>query len=292
MLQINNISKSYSKQRVLTDINLSIDKPRLIALIAPNGSGKTTLLNIICNLEKADSGTIKVNGLPNSEVEIFEELTFLQDNSVLYDDLTGMDHIQLIQDIHSVDKEKVDSALMDLKMEDYVNKKVKLYSLGMKQHLLFALSILPNPKILLMDEPLNGLDPASVVNVRNKLLTLYKAGTTILFSSHNLDQIDKLTDDIFFLKESRLISYDDIKANQAIKVFELILNQPRLLMSLFDELEILSEFKCRIKCSLDEYKQLKNNENIIIYESREIVTTLEELYFELYEDYNYETIQI
>ena len=190
MLNIENIKKSYGNQLVLEDINLFINKPRLIALIAPNGSGKTTLLNIICNLEKADSGVVTVNNIPNNKIEIFEKLSFMQDNSVLYSELTGMDHIELIQAVYSLNRDRVDQVLSDLNMFDYISKKVKNYSLGMKQHLLFALAILPKPDVLLLDEPLNGLDPASVVKVRNSLISLHKKGTTILFSSHNLEQID------------------------------------------------------------------------------------------------------
>lgn len=296
MLNIENIKKSYGNQLVLEDINLSINKPRLIALIAPNGSGKTTLLNIICNLEKADSGVVTVKNTPNNKVEIFEKLSFMQDNSVLYSELTGMDHVKLIQAVYSLNQDTVDQVLSDLNMFDYISKKVKNYSLGMKQHLLFALAILPNPDVLLLDEPLNGLDPASVVKVRNSLISLHKKGTTILFSSHNLEQIDKLTNDIYFLKNGNLISYDEIIKHKESRVFKVITDFPDKLVSyaqnLACEVKVVSRYTCHIKCSLKQIQKIKKLDTLMIFEVCEIENSLEQIYFELYKDYDYEPIQI
>lgn len=297
ILKLDNINKSYGKQLVLKHISLSIDEPRLIALIAPNGSGKTTLLNIICNIEKADSGNVQVNDLPNNEIAIFEEMSYMQDNTVLYNDLTGMDHIKLVQDLHSLSEEIVNNVLGKLRMVDYMNKKVKFYSLGMKQHLLFALSILPQPQVLLMDEPLNGLDPASVVRVRNILLDLYKEGTTILFSSHNLDQIDKLTNDIFFLKNNQLVSYEDIVNNESEKSYEIITNDAAKfsgnLQNKIKNIKVITNHKCIIQCTQGEMEQIPIiEEGVTIYNCQVLEVSLERVYFDLYEAYNYEVTQI
>lgn len=291
ILKLNNITKTFGKQVVLKQINLSIAEPRLIALIAPNGSGKTTLFNIICNIETADSGSVEVVDLANEDTSIFSELTYMQDNSVLYYELTGMDHLKLVQDLHSLEKSQVDDVLQKLKMRHYMSKKVKHYSLGMKQHLLFALAILPQPRVLLMDEPLNGLDPASVVRVRQTLSELYRKGTTILFSSHNLDQIDKLTNDIYFLKNQQLVSYDQLLPADSIRTYECVTDDTsRVVISLTShfkiEVEVLSNFNCRISCTSAEMEQIQSVKDIGIFQCQEVSKSLEQLYFELYEDYH------
>lgn len=296
ILNIDRINKTYGKKVILTDINLVIDKPRLIALIAPNGSGKTTLLNIICNIEKASSGNVEVMDLPNNDVEIFDSLTFMQDNSILYYDLTGMDHIQLVQSLHFLNDNKVTDVLEKLKMTDYIHKKVKHYSLGMKQHLLFSLAILPSPKILLMDEPLNGLDPASIVRVRTILKELYKGGTTIIFSSHNLDQINKLTTDIYFMMNQKLVSISEISTKAIEKTFEVITKNAVEFSNSVEKklrkIEIMTQYKCVIQCSSKEMEQLSLVMSDKILEYKEIGDSLEEIYFKLYEDYAYETTNI
>lgn len=292
ILELDNINKSYGKLDVLKNIQLTIEEPRLIALIAPNGSGKTTLLNIICHLEKVDSGTVYINNELNDSVDIFKSLTYMQDNSILYPNLTGMDHLTYVRKIHHVTKKRLNDYIKHLKMESYVNRKVKHYSLGMKQHLLFLLSVLPKPSILLMDEPLNGLDPASVVRVRQMLIDLHQNGTTIFFSSHNLEQIDKLTTDILFLKDKQLISYEDILLNQPYRTYRVVTGN----MELFSKevrkkvKEFTQETKriCCIVCKADVFEKIVSEKLYRIYDYQVMTTSLEEIYFNLFEGYTYD----
>lgn len=292
ILEINHLTKSFGQTKVLEDVNLSIDHPRLIALIAPNGTGKTTLLNIICHLEKQDIGEIYLSDRPNTEMEIFQEMTYMQDNSILYPNLTGWDHIQLVQSLHHVFDQQVQAVLSELRMTNYVKRKVKTYSLGMKQHLLFALSILPNPQILLMDEPLNGLDPASVMRVRTILTRLHQKGTTIVFSSHNLDQIDKLTKDIYFLKNRQLLSLEKILQAETSKTYQVVVNNPEFLVTYLTNQSItftqLAKYKYQFICSQKEMDILRQQTDIQLLDWVLIETNLETIYFDLYEDYTYD----
>lgn len=288
MIKLTDITKSYHKQLVLDSINLSITEPRLIALIAPNGSGKTTLMNIICNLEAADFGFVEINGCLNNNVQIFNDLSYMQDNSILYHDLTGMDHLKLIQDVYSIPSDYVEEIVETLKMSNYMKKTVRKYSLGMKQHLLFAMAILPRPKVLLLDEPLNGLDPASILDVRNILINLHQNGTTILFSSHNLDQIDKLTTDIYFLKNANLISYDELLNLSDTFYYEVVTDNLVAFQNFYNpiikSIDILSEHTCRIQCETNKLDIKEYQEDFTIYEIREIKRELEDVYFELFKD--------
>lgn len=208
ILSVTHLYKSFGKEQVLKDISFEIEKPQIIALIGPNGSGKSTLLSIITNLLSADRGKITVLNKKNTDSEIFREISFLQDNSVLYEYLTGYDHLQFIGDMQSISKESILDTAERIGITSYLHKKVRTYSLGMKQHLLLAMAILNQPKLLILDEPLNGLDPTSAIKVRNLLVELNEGGTTILLSSHNLSEIDRITSQILFLKNGSLIKED------------------------------------------------------------------------------------
>jgi len=289
MLKIKHIHKSFRDKTVLDDINLNIEKSRLIALIAPNGSGKTTLLNIITNLEKADKGTVEVCGMSNTEIEIFKHLSYMQDNSVLFEDLTGWEHILLVKDIYSVDSMHIDELVHKFNMGDDIFLTVKKYSLGMKQKLLLILALLPNPSIIILDEPLNGLDPVSVVSVREILINLYKQGKTVIVSSHNLDEIAKMTKDIYFLIGGQLQHYKDILIKEKINKFEIITEKPsefiKNISSEISRFEIISEYCCYIETDLTENNIRKMTNENTIFECRKKSKSLEQIYFELYEGY-------
>lgn len=208
ILQVQNIHKSYGKHHVLKDVTFSMNKPEIVALVGPNGSGKSTLLSIITNLLSADKGEVTVLNRTNKDPEIFKEISFMQDNSVLYDYLTGYDHLQFIADLQGLTKRQILDNADRIGITSYLHKTVGSYSLGMKQHLLLAMATLNNPKLLILDEPLNGLDPTSAIKVRNLLIELNNEGTTILLSSHNLGEIDRITSQVLFLKNGVLIEED------------------------------------------------------------------------------------
>lgn len=205
ILKVTNLTKNYGKQEVLKGVNLLLEEPGVFALIGPNGSGKTTLFNTISNLLKPTSGEIEVVGKKNTDASIFYEVSFLKDNRVLYEYLSGYDHLTFIQSAQKLPKERVDEVIKKMQIEHYVHKKVGDYSLGMKQSLLIAMAMLNKPKLMILDEPLNGLDPTSVIKVRYLLKELAENGTTILISSHTLSEIDLITDNIMFLKDGRIV---------------------------------------------------------------------------------------
>ncbi|WP_318617544.1 ABC transporter ATP-binding protein [Sporosarcina sp. YIM B06819] len=208
ILSVKDIYKSYGKEQVLKGITFDIEEPKIIALVGPNGSGKSTLLNIITNLLPSDKGEITVLGKSNRNSNIFRDISFMQDHTVLYDYLTGYDHLQFIGDVQGLPKRQLLDTADQIGITSYLNKKVKNYSLGMKQHLLLAMAVVNKPKLLILDEPLNGLDPTSAIRFRELLVSLHRNGTAILLSSHNLAEIDRVTSSILFLKNGDLIQED------------------------------------------------------------------------------------
>lgn len=289
ILEISGLSKSFGGTAVLEDIGFRIDSPRLIALVAPNGSGKSTLMNLVCNLETADEGTISIFGHQQTEPVIFESLTYMQDNTVLYNNLTGWDHIRLIKGAHRLSQDQVMETLEYLEITRYMNKRVGAYSLGMKQHLLFAMAILPKPKLLILDEPINGLDPISVGRVRHLLIDLFeKEGTTILFSSHNLDQIEQLTTDIIFLKDGRLLSGQEV-VSQRPEIYETVTDQPEKLIAVLDRNDVSYTKKSAYKFFLsvessakDDFFKKCKKEGVKFLDCEQYQHSLSDVYHELF----------
>lgn len=148
-------------------------------------------------------------------------MTFLKDNSILYDYLTGYDHLNFLANVHKIDHKKIKDVVDLFGIDSYIKKKTSEYSLGMKQHLILAMNVLVNPKLIILDEPLNGLNPTSVIKIRKILKNLAKNKATILLSSHTLSEIDLLTENIFFLKNGR-IECDDFFVDSKFKYVFLI----------------------------------------------------------------------
>ncbi|MCU9614933.1 ABC transporter ATP-binding protein [Caldibacillus lycopersici] len=205
IIHIQNVKKRYKKEWVLKGINIKVEQPNIIALVGPNGSGKTTLLNCMTNLLSFHEGTVELVGKKHTDPSLFKEVSFLQDNRILYGNLTGYDHLKFICNVQHLSTARITDVAERVGMSSYLKKRVRNYSLGMKQHLLLAMAIINQPKLLLLDEPLNGLDPTSAITMRNILLELYNEGTTILLSSHNLDEIDRLTNTVYFMKDGAIL---------------------------------------------------------------------------------------
>ncbi|SHG30027.1 ABC transporter ATP-binding protein [Ornithinibacillus halophilus] len=205
IVQVDNLTKKYKKEWVLQGVQFEINHPQIVAIVGPNGSGKTTLFNCMTNLLSINSGTIKVLEKDYKDTSLFYDVSYLQDNRILYENLTAYDHLQFVCSVMKQPSTKIVEVAKRVGMESYLKKPVQKFSLGMKQHLLLAMAIINNPKLLLMDEPLNGLDPSSAINMRKILLELYEEGTTIMISSHNLDEIDRLTNTIFFMKDGQIL---------------------------------------------------------------------------------------
>ncbi|AST93222.1 ABC transporter ATP-binding protein [Sutcliffiella cohnii] len=283
ILKVDQVNKTFGKDSVLKNVSFEITKPTIIALVGPNGSGKSTLLSIITNLLRPDKGTVQILGKSNKDVSIFKEISFMQDNTVLYDYLTGYDHLQFIADVQSLPKSQIVETAERIGITDYLNKKVGNYSLGMKQHLLLAMAIVNKPKLLILDEPLNGLDPTSAIKVRNLLLELLREETTILLSSHNLSEIDRITSEILFLKKGTLIKEDISKFE--ITCYQLTVNNVKsayqtLCLANY-EVQIIPENKLSLylkESSLNQPLTLLLQNNTEIYEIEKVVFGSEERY--------------
>lgn len=254
IVEVKNLNKSYGKHKVLNDLSFKIEKPQVLALIGPNGSGKSTLMNCMMNLISFDSGEIEILGKSNKDYEIFREVSFLKDNRILYPYLTGFDHLKSICDIQKISQERIDQVIELADIGSFYKKIVSSYSLGMKQRLLLAMALCNNPKLILMDEPLNGLDTDSIFKFRDLIKNLGENNTTILISSHSLNELDYITNDILFLKDGSVI-YEDIEIYKQTEY--------RIFLENSDDMKVLQNF---LDTNSENIKyQIKEAENSIIF---------------------------
>jgi ABC-2 type transport system ATP-binding protein len=236
IIHVEGLKKRYKNHLVLKEINITIDSPQIIALVGPNGAGKTTLLNCMTNLQSIHDGKVEILGKKHTDPSLFYDVSYLQDNRILYGSLTGYDHLKFICSIQKLPKSKIQEVAERVGMESYIKKRVRNYSLGMKQHLLLAMVIINEPKLLLMDEPLNGLDPTSAINMRRILLELHNDGTTIVVSSHNLGEIDRLTNTIYFMKDGALLKESLLEISS--KHYLVTVNDGRKAIALLEEKKV------------------------------------------------------
>lgn len=205
MLEVVNIEKSYGKKKILHDISFSIEKGQIKALVGPNGSGKTTLMNTMTNLLIRDGGQVLVDGKEFKDEKIFNHISFFKDEKILDENLYGMDYLNYIKNVYKRTKDDVDRVIKEIGIESFVKSKTGSYSLGMKKKLMLAMDFLPQRDIILLDEPLSGLDPTSVIKMMALIKKKAKDGQGILISSHSLNDIDEITNNILFLKDGKIL---------------------------------------------------------------------------------------
>ncbi|MCB2288554.1 ABC transporter ATP-binding protein [Clostridium sp. CS001] len=218
ILRTTNLVKKFKDKEVVANVNMNIKKGEIYGFLGPNGAGKTTIMKMIVNLVKPSSGEIEVFGekLNFKAYETLKRIGSIIEYPVFYDKLTGRENLELhCEYMGYYNKSAIDEALDLVNLKDTDTKPVKDYSLGMKQRLGIARAIITKPELLLLDEPINGLDPIGIKEIRNLLRMLSKEyGITILISSHILSEIEQIADTIGIITNGKLIkevSMDNIR---------------------------------------------------------------------------------
>lgn len=196
------------KAKTLTNIDLKIAKGQIYGFLGPNGAGKTTTLRLLLGLLKNQHGRIEIFGqdLQTSRIEILKRVGSLIENPSLYGHLRADENLEVYREIYGASKARVIEVLKIVGLDNTANKKVKQFSLGMKQRLSVALALLPNPDLLILDEPANGLDPTGIMELRELIKKLNKElGMTILMSSHQLTEIEKMVSHVGIIAKGEMI---------------------------------------------------------------------------------------
>lgn len=209
MLEIRNLSKSYGKKVALNNINLKFDNG-LYGFLGPNGAGKSTLMNIITDNLKADNGEILWNGIDYQTlgVKYREILGYMPQQQGLYNGFTGKRFLNYIAVLKDIPKKEIllqiEESAKKVNLQNELDKKINMYSGGMKQRLLIASCILGNPKLIIFDEPTAGLDPKERVRVK-KLMQEFSSKSIVIIATHIVPDIENIAKEIVILKEGVLI---------------------------------------------------------------------------------------
>lgn len=209
ILRTINLSKKFIDNEVVTNVNMNIRKGEIYGFLGPNGAGKTTIMKMILNLVKPSIGEIEIFGekLNFKAYETLKRIGSIIEYPVFYDKLTGRENLELhCEYMGYYDKSAINRALELVNLSGIDDKPVKNFSLGMKQRLGIARAIITKPEFLILDEPINGLDPIGIKQIRNLLKMLSKEyGITILISSHILSEIEQIADTIGIITNGILI---------------------------------------------------------------------------------------
>lgn len=214
MLEIKNISKSYGKKKVLDDVSFNIDGGRICGLLGLNGAGKSTLLKIICSLVFADAGEVFVLGrkLDNDDKANAPSIGFMIENPAFYSSLTARQNLNALSKLYpDIKKERIEHVLRLTGIFNQADVQVKKFSLGMKQRLYFAYALLNMPKLLILDEPFNGIDPVSIKLFKDIIRALAEAGCTVVISGHVISELQSICDSAVIIDNGKILcTIDDI----------------------------------------------------------------------------------
>lgn len=212
MITYRNVSKSYNKYtKAVDNLNLEIPTGKIVGLIGHNGAGKTTTIKMTVGIYKPTEGEILINGksILEDPIAIKKEIGFVPDNPFITQVFTGYEYLNFIADIYGVSSKDRENRIKTLgerlQLTHELNNKIKSYSKGMKQKLTIISSLLHNPKIWILDEPLSGLDPQSSFILKSFIKEYADKGNTVIFSTHVLEVAEKICDEIVILNKSKLV---------------------------------------------------------------------------------------
>jgi len=212
MIRCVNLSKSYGNVRALDTMNIEVGKGQIYGLIGPNGAGKTTTIKLIVGLIQPTSGSVFINGLDmrQNPLEAKRFIGYIPDEPFLYERLTPWELMDFKGSLYDMTKGEIDSKkseLLDLiGMLEYKNDLIEGFSLGMKQRVAVAIALLPSPPVIVVDEPLVGLDPRGMKRVKEIFLKLAREGKTVFISTHMLNVVEEISDVVGVLDRGQLIA--------------------------------------------------------------------------------------
>lgn len=212
VLEIRNLNKYYGVNRVLKDINLDVFKGEIIGYIGPNGAGKSTTVKIILGLVEGYSGNIKIfgNDIRENPTDYKMKIGYVPETADIYDNLTAREYLTFIGELYGIPYEDADvkaEKLMDLfEIKSVYDARINSFSKGMKQKVMIISSLLNDPDILFLDEPLSGIDANSVMVFKEVMAELAKQGKTIFYSSHIMEVVEKLSNRIILLKDGEIVA--------------------------------------------------------------------------------------
>lgn len=216
MLKIDNLSKSFGSFKAVDNISLNIEPGDLYGFLGPNGAGKTTTIKIITGLYSATSGKVFIDGIDISEnhIEAKKRIGYIPDQPFLYEKLTGKEFLFFSGGLYKIPKDKLTKKIEELvdtlNIGEWINKRTEEYSQGMRQRITIASALLHEPKFIIVDEPMVGLDPQSAHIIKNLFKKLTSEGTAIFMSTHSLNVVEEICSKVAIINKGKIIFNDKI----------------------------------------------------------------------------------
>ena len=205
VLEINGLTKTYGKTKALNNLNLSIESGTIYGILGPNGSGKTTTLGIILGVLGQDSGTFQwFDGQHKNNYR--KQIGAILETPNFYPYMTASENLDIVRHIKDLPKQNFDEILETVNLHERKKSKFRTYSLGMKQRLAIGATLIGAPKVVIFDEPTNGLDPEGIAEVRTILKNVAASGKTVLMASHILDEVEKVCTHVAIIKKGNLLA--------------------------------------------------------------------------------------
>ncbi len=289
-VKLNGIYKKYENTEVLKNISFSAKSGEIIGLVGPNGAGKSTLMKIITGMVKPEKGEVFVNekSILKNPDQALKNIGAIIENPSFYNYLSGYENLMLRLRLNKNYKKDELNKIIDLiDLKEKINKKVKTYSLGMKQRLGIGYMLISNPKLMLLDEPTNGLDVDGVIEFRKMIKNIAKDNnTTVLISSHILSEIEKICDKVIFISHGEIVKESSM--HTSTKKYKVKTSNNKLALTIVEKIENITECKIIaaeifIETDIDTSKIVDNLiiNNIGIYYFVENGKTLEDQYIKI-----------
>ena len=208
ILKVEGLSKSFKKRKIVDNVSFESKEGEILGFLGANGAGKTTTIRMITELISVDSGTVIIDGhnIKNEFEKAMDNVGAIVEIPFLYEYMTGMENIKLFAKLYKALEEGVQDAIKVSGLKERLNDKVKDYSLGMKQRIGLAVALMKQPKLLILDEPTNGLDPMGIKDLREFLKNLaHNKNISVVVSSHILMEMEQLCDRVVIISEGKII---------------------------------------------------------------------------------------
>ena len=215
IVKTENLTKVYGGHNCVNDLNMCVYENRIYGFLGPNGAGKSTTLKMLLGLVRPTSGNISIFGKEinaKNRIEVLRHIGSLIESPSYYGHLTAKENLKIYATLLNIPNSNIDKVLQIVRLDKQLNKKTSKYSLGMKQRLGLASALLSFPKLLILDEPTNGLDPAGIQEMRELICSLPKEyGMTVIVSSHLLSEIDQMADDVGIIAAGKMQYQGELK---------------------------------------------------------------------------------
>lgn len=208
VIETNNLTKTFKEFKSVDALSLQVKKGEVYGFLGPNGAGKTTTIRMLLGLVRPTKGEVRIFGKPleRYRLEIARKVGSMVETPSYYGHLTGYENLEITRKLLDADRKDIDQALEIVRLTEWRNKKVKTYSLGMKQRLGIAQALIGRPEMLILDEPTNGLDPAGIHEIRDLIVTLpEQMNMTVLVSSHILQEVERIADRVGIINRGKLL---------------------------------------------------------------------------------------